>query len=73
MNDAILLLRSDYTGPAAGHLQGPLPSPLYGVAMSVHLNTSQSQECCKPQDTLKVGSHPLLGDSVGDPKVGPGP
>lgn len=43
-------------------LTGPSLSPLYGTTMSIHLNTSQTQECCKPQDTLKVGSHSLLGE-----------
>lgn len=62
-NDVTVLLSSAYTKPSFRPLAGPSPCPLYGVTMSIHLNTSKTQECCKPQDTLNVGSHPLLGDS----------
>lgn len=66
--DAIVLLSSAYIEPSFRPLAGLSPCPLYGVTMSIHLNTGKTQECCKPQDTLNLGSHPLLGDS---PRVTP--
>lgn len=47
------------------------PLPYVMQSLSFHLNTSHSQKCCMPQDTLNLGSHPLLVTLHGDPKVRP--